>query len=317
MSYDPSAPANPAGPVVVDSPIPSSPLDAAPIENASAPAVANPLVDGSSPASEVTPAAPVAPVADAWKGELSSQFGISVDGFTNRADAVAAIRLLTERVATTDYSQFQQEPAPPQFQQYGPVPVATPTPPVVPVEIDLTDVDPKLASAIKAIQAQTAAALKQAETANQAYQAHQAQIVQQHTAQVADRASAVLDKLASPVYGVGKNRTFQQTQAVETLGRTVQKLIHGFSSDPRGQMPSIEQVMNLALTLHGHDATARPAAPAAPAVPSQISALTQRALTGNTAAPAAPHFKDPNDPLGLKLDPGFRAGVKAILAANR
>jgi hypothetical protein len=309
MSYDASAPdVTPTPPVtIVDSPIAADNIPVIADQGATG--------DLTSPASDVTPAAPVVPAPpapDAWKQELSGKFGVAVDGFTNRADALAAVRLLAERAAIIGHQQQFADPAP---VQQIPAQPAAPAQAVDLAAIDLSNADPALAQYVQALQQQTAAALAQAQEAQKGYQSFQQAQQQKQIEVAAQRAEAVLDGLASPKYGVGQNRTFQQLQNVENLGRYVQKILTGFASQP-GAQPTIEEVLHLALELDGYEAA--PAKPVAPTgVPSGTAALVQRALGGNTPNIPAPRFKDPNDPLGLKNDPGFMAGVKAALAQHR
>lgn len=299
---------------------------------------AQPVVDTTVPADQVAPAAE-APVVEQPNNIalLSEQFGVDLSGFKDEDSAIAAVRLLTEQFARDGLEQQQQlyqQPAGVTYQQPAPV---VPTAPAAPeFNFDDPDLDPKVASVLKFLKEKLDAAEYKAEQANAFNRNIQEQAVQRHKNEVTRRAAVVIDSVASDKYGSTGKRTVAQQMAVDKLYELANVVIYGMSA--RGaQIPTIEKVMSTVLTLDGNPpkagaANASPtpsvqsvSTPASPTLAAAVAARLEPRSGGNfpqTGVGTVPGqgsvpIKRADDPMGLRNDPSFQAGVRAIFARHK
>lgn len=318
--------------------IPSVPeAPSAPIDNPLTPeVVTEPVV------TEPVAAAPVVPEVNPVS-VLSEQYGLDLNGFKDEESALAAVRLITDQYAKAGLEQqYQTQSYSPETQYQTTtyqtqVPAAPAAPVVSDFNFDDADLDPKVAAGLKALQARLDAATKAAENANNATRQMQEQAIAHQKNEITKRASRVIDGLASPKYGSGANRTAPQQMAVNQLFELANVVIAGMTT--RGvPVPTIEKVMSMVVALDGGavkgaTATGVPGAPAAPAAPAAISPGLAAAVAarleprtggnfppggvGTGAGQGVIPVRRADDPLGIRNDPGFKAGMAAIMARHK
>lgn len=267
-------------------------------------------------------AAPAQPVVQDQIRQVAERYGVDADqlsGFSDVGNAEAAARLLLNQIASAGFQTLYGQPqAPAVLQPPAPVlpPVATPAAPAF--ELDEELIDPKVVAVIKSQQAQIAEAKAAAAAAQQAVAQFQSQNAAQVQQQVFDRATAAVDKVASPKYGVGQQRTVPQRLAVENLYRIADSLIAGMQA--RGMpVPVIETVIQQALYLDGVSQIAAPVVPPVPAPP--IPAPAGLVPLGYSHQPqAAQSFRAPPTPqktVPLEYDVDFNNAALAVLRSGR
>lgn len=348
VGYDLALDSAPAAPSAVSDAVPFGVQNAAPaapaqqVEPAQQPSVAqhqgalNPQTYGFPPAAS-QPQAPQQPAGQPQQPNVQDQikafaesYGLPAEhfaGFTDLSNAQAAARLLLDSFAREGLGGWEQSPV-----LDGPAaPVFPPAPNVVQqpqpaqvtealkLDLDEATLDPKLVAAFKQLQEFASkgvqSATERAEKAEKLVQEFQTRQQNEQRQAVATRASSAVDKLASPRYGVGRNRTAAQKLAVENLYRLADGIIYGMHN--RGlPVPQIEQVIQQAVLL---DQTA--SAPAQPVQPQQQQPqLLPQQYQGHFgqafAPPRAPvntPFPQQNRPISLENDQQFAQAALEIL----
>jgi len=303
---NPSA-ANPSQPVQQTTPasavaapsIPATPVDPTPVEG-------QPAQPGSG-----TTAAPESGLQSAASdlqtqfAEIASTYGVDAQIFShcpNIESAYAALQAIVSHNVQSGFGFQPEVPAQPQQQIQQPAQAAAQA---AEFTLDLDpETDPKIIAAFKALHQSQQAAIQEARQAREQFDKLQEQQVQTRQIEMLNRANTSIDKIASPKYGVGQNRSFQQKLAVQNLYRIADVLMDRYSAN--GQVPSIEAIMQQALLMDGHVPQTKPAAPvppAKPAIPSPAQ-LLQRTATPSQHTPNVPLDRNPN----------FIQGVREILA---
>lgn len=238
-----------------------------------------------------------------WQASMAKRFGMDVSGFSDEKNALSAIRMSAENSAR---SAIQSSPA---------VEPAVETPaPVKPAEITAEslgldeDVDPNILKAFQAVSArqdQQIADLN-AKHAKQIEQATSSNSVNGEAN--ANTANALIDKLASPKYGVGANRTVPQQLAVNKVFE-IAELIHRGGSV---QEASVENIVEMALLSDAGIAPMESVQGSPPPEPKSAGGSAgEKKIYGRK--PVEKRGDNPIDPMGMLQDPGFREGVRRIL----
>lgn len=278
-----------SSPVVVDSPLPSTPLDSAPVES-----------------QDTAPPDP-----NAWKSELTQSYGIDVTGFSNRDDALTAVRAIADQYAREGLAVRDPEVTPP--------PASAAEPDAL-KGINFKELDPKVAKALQALQEQTKKAQEDAAQARQIIQQQEQKQFSQQQQEISSRAMKHLESIAAEKYGTSTARTAAQTIELQNLFRTTGALVRGMRANNQ-PVPTVEKVIELGILLTGGKLPSQ-------GTQSQVSSTANQSIENfynglftppaeEQRGPAPSKYKDPRDPLGIKNDPSFRAGVRQILARSK
>lgn len=292
-------------PTVVDSPIPSTPVDPSPIDNDSSESGA--LADDNAE-SEDTHDASVSDSGERdWAKDLSEQFGTDVSGFSSEKDALSAVRMLAEDYAkrgltqpsnsSINYETVDQNSSQDTSDDLG-------------VDFDDADLDPKIASAFKTLQSNYQKLVQQQKDTEERFRQTQAEQVKSQWNQVWERANSAIDKLASPKYGVGGNRTALQMIATNNIRQLTESIISGMAQSGK-QLPTIEKLVSMAVMLDGGELPKKASPKANAPVPPD-----QRGVRPQIQSSSSSKVVDPSDPLGLRNDPKYRQAIRHILNSS-
>ncbi len=238
-----------------------------------------------------------------WQAALAARFGVDVSGFSDEANALSAIRMTAENSARAG---IQSTPA---------TETVTPVEAAKPAEITAEslgfdeDVDPNILKAFQTMSTRQDKQIAdlQAEHAKQVEQATVASSSSVAGEANAQTANALIDKLASPKYGVGANRTVPQQLAVNRIFELAELIHQGGSV----QGASIENIVESALLMDAGAAMSSVQGNPPPEPKSAGGAAGDKKIYGRKAV--TKRGDNPNDPLGMLEDPVFREGVRRIL----
>lgn len=247
-----------------------------------------------------TPTEPVK--APEWQASLAKRFGVDVSGFSDEANALSAIRMTAENSARAGV-------------QSAPV-VQTPEPvePVKPSEVTAESLglegDEIDANILQAFQVMSIRHDKKIADLQTAYDKQIEQVTADSSVSGtanAQTANTLIDKLASPKYGVGDNRTVPQQMAVNKVFEIAELIAKGGSV----QGMSVENIVEMALLSDAGVAMSSVQGNPPPEPTSAGGAAGEKKIYGRK--PVTKRGDNPIDPMGLLEDPVFRAGVTRIL----
>ncbi len=238
-----------------------------------------------------------------WHEDLSKKFGVDVSGFSDESNALSAIRMVAENSAR---SGVHSEPA---TETPAQTPEATKTPEITAesLGLDKDDLDNPMLKAFQAMSTKQDKQIADLQAAH-AKQMQEATIDSSSVngAANAQTANAMIDKIASPRYGVAANRTVPQQLAVNRVFE-IAELIHKGGSV---QGASVENIVEMAI-LSDTGVAMDSVQGNPPPEPKSGGGAGEKKIYGKK--PPTKRGDDPNDPMGFKQDPVFRERFRRIL----
>ena len=259
---------------------------------------------------------------------LGEYFGLDAASLADEGKAAETLRpYIDQLIEAGSRNQFVPQASAPHVN--APPVAQQPAEEFKPIEIDFEseefeDAPPSIVKAMKLLNQQAnqqlkaaadreKAAAKAAADQKTAWEAQQQQQVNQQQQEVSRRAYDHVDKLNSPRFGVGQNRTLIQRIAVQEVMNTADNIIRGLQSFG-GQTPTIEAIVDAALLR----LNARRESPAPQQQPQQQVLPIQAYQRQPLGAPAPQQNRRGAGSAGqggtLMNDAEYMAGARAILS---